>query len=86
MAWKKYRLIQDEDVNDEVSMHRYERGLGLSTRGQIVVGVVAFTLAVSLITNVIFIILHFRYGPHEVSSTAFGRVPPGLCIIQIANI
>ena len=85
MAWKRYRLIQDEDVIDEVFMHHYERGLGFSTKGHFVSGVVAFTLAVSLITNVIFIILHFRHGPHENSSTIFGRVPLGLCITQIAN-
>ena len=69
MACKNYRLIQDEDVIDKVSMHHYERGLRFSTRGHVVSGVVAFTLAVSLITNVIFIMLHFRHGPHKVSST-----------------
>ena len=85
MAWKKYRLIQDGDVIDEVSMHHYERALGFDTRSQFVSVGVAFTLAVSLITNVVFIVLHFRYGPDAVSSTAFGRVPLGSCIIQIAN-
>ena len=57
-------------------MHHYERCLGFSTRGHVVSGVVAFTLAVSLITNIIFIMLHFRHGPHEGSSTTFVRVPP----------
>lgn len=82
MAWKDYRLIQDEDVIDEVSIHHYERGLGFSTKGQFISGVVAFTLAVSLIMNVVFMILHVREGPHGVSSTHFGRVPAGLDIIR----
>ena len=78
MAWKNDGLIQDEDVIDEVYTHHYERGLGFSTRGHVVSGVVAFTLTVSLITNVIFIMLHFRHGP------TFPRLLSVECLLDCA--
>lgn len=75
MASKEYSLIQEEDAIDEVSTHHDDKYLGFKKRRQLGSGIVSITLALSLATNVILIILHFLREPHGISlnKTAFGK-------------
>ncbi len=87
MTSKEYTLIREEDSTDEALTHYHNQDAGFSKRRQIVCGIVSIALALALAANTLFITIHFLHRPCEIRSnkTAFGRVPPDFCIIQLIN-
>ncbi len=87
MASKEYILIREEHSTDEALTHYHNHDPSFSKRRQIVYGIVSIALALALAVNTLFITLHFLHRPCEIrlNKTAFGRVTPDFCIIQLIN-
>lgn len=82
MASKEYSLIREEEAIDEVSTQHHNNHLRFGERRQFGSGTVSLTLAISLATNIVLVVLQLLHGRHEVSST---RTAFGKCIFSYAS-